>query len=82
MHTGKRNPLQIPEQYDTLSTQLISGKLIENQNRLLFTALNPSNNFATIDYEAHANTNIDYSINYVLKAMSVAEFNTLLLTAH
>ena len=32
MHTCKRNPLQLPEQYDTFSTQLISGKLIDNQN--------------------------------------------------
>ena len=33
--------------------------------------------FATVEYEAHINTNIDYSINHVFKTMSVAELNTL-----
>ena len=61
MHTGKRNPLQLPEdeQYTKLSTQLISGKLVHTRNELLFPALNSSNNFATIDYGAHLNTKID-----------------------
>ena len=79
MHTGKRNPLQLPEdeQYDKLSTQLVSGKLVHNQKRLLFPALNSSNDFDTIDYEAHINTKTDYSINHVFKTMSVAELNTL-----
>ena len=55
MQTGKPNPLQPPqnEQYNQLTTQLISGKLIHTQNKFLFPALNSSNNFATIDYEAH-----------------------------
>ena len=81
MHTGKPNPLQLPqnEQYNQLTTQLISGKLIHTQNKFLFPALNSSssNNFATIDYEAHINTKIDYSINHVCESMSVAELNTL-----
>ena len=79
MQTGKHNPLQLPqnEQYNQLTTQLISGKLIHTQNKFLFPALNSSNNFATIDYEAHINTKIDYSINHVFKSMSVAELNTL-----
>ena len=79
MQTGKPNPLQLPqnEQYNQLTTQLISGKLIHTQNKFLFPALNSSNNFATIDYEAHINTKIDYSINHVFKSMSVAELNTL-----
>ena len=79
MQTGKPNPLQLPqnEQYNQLTTQLISGKLIHNQNKFLFPALNSSNNFATIDYEAHINTKIDYSINHVFKSMSVAELNPL-----
>ena len=38
MHTGKRNPLQVPEDqhFDTVSTELISGKLFHTQNILLF----------------------------------------------
>ena len=39
MHTGKRNPLQLPqnEQYNQLTTQLISGKLIHTQDKFLFS---------------------------------------------
>ena len=79
MHTGKPNPLQLPqnEQYNQLTTQLISRKLIHTQDKFPFFALNSSNNFATIDYEAHINTKIDSSINHVFKSMSVAELNTL-----
>ena len=38
MHTGKRNTLQLPEdeQYEILSGQLFSGKLIHIQNQPLF----------------------------------------------
>ena len=65
MQTGKRDPLQLPqnEQYNQLTTQFISGKLILTQDKFLFPALNSSNAFATIDYEAHINTENDYSIN-------------------
>ena len=58
MHTGERNPLQLPEdeQNEKLSSQLISGKRIHNQKKLMFPALNSSNNSATIDYEALINT--------------------------
>ena len=78
MHTGKPNPLRPPqiEQYNQLTTQLISEKF-HTQDKFLFLALNSSNTFATIDYEAHINTKIDYSINHVLKSISVAELNTL-----
>ena len=79
MQTGKPNPLQLPqdEQYNQLTTQLISGKLFHTKEKLLFPALNSSNNFATIEYEAHINTKLDYSINHVFKSMSVAELFTL-----
>ena len=61
IHTGKQNPLKLPqnEQYNQLTTQLISGKLIHTQDKFLFPALNSSNDFDTIDYEAHINTKID-----------------------
>ena len=32
---------------------------------------------ATIDYEAHINTKIDYTINHVFRSMTVQELNTL-----
>ena len=79
MLTGKRNPLKIPEdeQYTQLSTQHFSGKLVHTQNKLLFPALNYSDNFATIDFESHINTKNNYSFNHIFKTMSVAELNTL-----
>ena len=39
--------------------------------------MNVSNNFATIDYDAHINTKIDYTINHVFRSMTVQELNTL-----
>ena len=43
----------------------------------LFPALNVSSNFATIDYDAHINTKIDYTISHVFRSMTVQELNTL-----
>ena len=38
--------------------EYISGKIVHNNsnNNSMFHALNVSNNFATIDYDAHINT--------------------------
>ena len=72
MHTGQPNPQFMINEY-------ISGKLeLDNSNhKFVFPALNVSNNFATIDYDAHINTKIDYSINHVFRSMTVHELNTL-----
>ena len=48
-----------------------------SNNKLIFPALNVLNNFATIDYDAHINTEIDYTINHVFRSMTVQELNTL-----
>ena len=53
---------------------LVNSYIIE---KLLFPALNPSNNFATFDSEAHINTKSDYFVNHVFKTMFVAELTTL-----
>ena len=56
------------------------GKLVNTQNELHFPALISSNNFATIEYEAHHTTKIDYidySINHVFKTKSFIELNTI-----
>ena len=55
-HTGQPNPTSIINEY-------ISGKLVLNHsnNKYVFPALNVSNRFATIDYDAHINTKIDYT---------------------
>ena len=79
MHTGKPNPLQLPqnEHYNQLTTKLISRKIIHTQDKFLFPALDSSKNFATNEYEAHINTKIDYSNNNAFKRMSVAKLDTL-----
>ena len=53
MHTGQR----IPQ-----TNEYISGKVVldNSNNEFIFPAINVSNNFATIDYNAHLNTKFDY----------------------
>ena len=60
MHKGQPNPHSMIDEY-------ISGKIVLD---------NPNNNFATIDYDAHINTKIDYTINHVFRSMTVQELNT------
>ena len=43
----------------------------------MFPALYVSNNFATIDYDAHRNTKIEYTKNHVFGSITVQESNTL-----
>ena len=54
MHTGQPNPHSMIDEY-------ISGKIVLNNSntKFVFPALNLSNNFATIDYDAHINAKID-----------------------
>ena len=68
MHTGRRNPFQLPEdeQFDCPPTQLIRRKHIHlDQIKLLSPVSNSSNTFATIDYEAQFNMNKKIFINLV-----------------
>ena len=55
MHTGQPNPRSIINEY-------FSGKIVldSTTKHFVFPALNVSNNIATIDYDAHFNTKIDY----------------------
>ena len=72
MQTGQPNPQSMINDY-------ISGKIVlENSNdKFIFPALNVSNTFVTIVYDAHINTKIDYTINRVFRSMTVQELNTL-----
>ena len=72
MHTGQPNPHSMIDEY-------ISAKIVldNSNNKFMFPALNVSNNFATIDYDAHINTKIDYTMNPVFRSMTVQELNTL-----
>ena len=65
-HTGQRNPQSIIIEY-------ISGKIVldNSNNKFIFPASNVSNNFATIDYDAHINTKIDYTIKDVFRSSTV-----------
>ena len=66
MHTGQPNPHSMIDDY-------ISGKIVLDNwnNNFVFPASIVSNNFATIDYDAHINTKIDYTINHVFRSMTV-----------
>ena len=59
--------------------QKISGKIqFDTSNKkYIFQALNISNNFATVDFDAHINTKIEFTIKHVFKSMTVQELNTL-----
>ena len=58
--------------------EYISGKLVlDTINNKFYPALNVSNTFATIDYDAHINTKIDYTNNHVFRSITVQELNTL-----
>ena len=59
--------------------QKISGKIQfdTSDQKYIFPALKISNNFATLDYDAHINTKIDLTKNHVYKSMTVQELNTL-----
>ena len=72
MHTGQPNPHSMIDEY-------ISGKIVldASNKKFIFPALNVSNNFATIDYDAQINTKIDNTINHVFRSMTVQELNTL-----
>ena len=48
-----------------------------SNQKYIFPALNVSNNFATLDYEAHINTKIDFTKYHVFKSMKIQELNTL-----
>ena len=72
MNTG------LPKPHSTID-QTVSGniKYDDSNKRYIFPALNISNNFATLDYDAHINTKIDFTINHVFKSITVQELNTL-----
>ena len=72
MNNGRPRPHSIID-------QRISGKIqFDTSNKkYIFPALNKSNMFATLDYDAHINTKIDFTINHVFKSITVQELNTL-----
>ena len=72
MHTGQPNP-------QSIINESISGEIVlySTTKHYVFPALNVSNNFATIDYNAHIITKSDYTINHVFRSMTVQELNTL-----
>ena len=72
MNNGQLRPHSIINQKTSRKIQFDTS----NQ-KYIFPALNVSNNLATLDYDAHINTKIDFTINHVFKSMTVQELNTL-----
>ena len=72
MHTGQPDP-------QSMINENISGEIVldNSNNKFILLAINVSNTFATIDYDAPINTQIDYIINHVFRSMTVQELNTL-----
>ena len=72
MHTGQPIPQSRIKEY-------ISGKTLldSTTKHYVFSALNVSNNFATIDYDDHINPKIDCTVNHVFCSRTVQEPNTL-----
>ena len=59
------NPFHLPddEQFDRFLTQLIIRKFVQkDQDKLSLPALNSFTSFATLQCEAHVNTQIEISI--------------------
>ena len=80
MNTGKRNPLHLPEDDQFIrysQNQQVTGRLIKDKDKFFFPQLNSTNNCATIDYDSHVNTKIDYVFYHVFKTLTVSELNTL-----
>ena len=55
----------------------INNNLDNSNQKYIFPALNISNNFASLDYDAHINTKFDFTINHVSKSMTLQELNIL-----
>ena len=74
MHTGQPNP-------QSTINECISGKIVldTTTKHYVFPVLNVSNNFANIDYVAHNNPKLDYTINHVFRSMTVQELNNSIL---
>ena len=72
MNNGQPRPHSIIDQN-------ISGRIHFDTSNQKYTipALNVSNNFAALDYDAHINTKFDFTINHVFKSMTVQELNHL-----
>ena len=72
MHTGRPTP-------QVILNEDIFGKIVLDPTAKhdVFPALNVSNNFATINYDAHTSTKLDYTVNRVFSSMTVQALNTL-----
>ena len=46
-------------------------------SKYYFLLLNDSNNFGAVDYDAHINSKIDYSISLVFISITIQELSTL-----
>ena len=72
MNNGQPRPHSIIDQN-------IGGRIqVDTSNqKYIFSALNVSKNFATLDYDAHINTKFDIPKNHIFKFLTVQELNIL-----
>ena len=68
MDTGQPNP-------QSMINEDVSGKIVSDNsnNKFVFPALNVSNEFAAIGFDAHTTTKVDYTKNHVFRSMTVQE---------
>ena len=78
MNTGNINPFVADENSSLIQNSMSSTLFFEFVKSInYFPPLNGSNNFRTVDYDAHINTKIDYSFDHVFKSMTLHELNKL-----
>ena len=77
MNNGQPKPHSIKDQ--KLVERYILILLIRYSSNI--PAQNISNNFATLDYDAHINTKIDFTKNHVFKSMTVDQSNLINIQA-
>ena len=77
MNTGNKNSIVVVKEPSLTQSAMSSLLIIDSEkNQFYFPPLNDSNNFGALDNDAHLNTKIGYSINYIFKPMTFQELNT------
>ena len=71
MHIG------LPNTHSVINKNTSGQIVLDPNDKHVFPALNVSNNFATIDYDAHYNTEKDYITNLVFRSTTVQELNII-----
>ena len=75
---GDKKAIDVDEEPSFTQSSMSSPLVFDSvKNTTFFHSLNDSNNFGTVDYDAHTNTNIEDSINHIFTSLTIQEMNTL-----